>query len=128
MILLLLMLIQVAPAPGPGSQMHRHTVSLAWTASPDAGVSYNVYRTNGTCPNPINDTTMTQLGKTSGLAYVDSFVPIGPWCYYGKPVLACRFSRTHRAVVLFRSFDAFGQESTYAPSNTNFITITVTLN
>ena len=85
--LVLLLLGFAYPAVG-----QTHTASLTWGASPDAatnpGLGYNVYRLTGACPvsgtagfTKINTTLITTL------AYSDTTVTIGTFCYYATAAL-----------------------------------------
>jgi len=68
-------------------QAQAHSVNLSWTASPDAGVSYNIYRLAGACPA----TGTTGFSKITGTpvaatTYTDSIVTPGTYCYYATSV------------------------------------------
>ncbi len=60
------------------SQTSTHNVTLAWTASTDAGASYNVYRAAAT-GGPY--TKINSL-PVSGTTYVDTTVAVGTAYYY----------------------------------------------
>ena len=65
-----------------------HTVSLSWTASTDAGVSYNVYRFSGACPS-TGTAGFSKINTTSVAAttYTDASLAAGTYCYYATSVL-----------------------------------------
>ena len=74
---------QVEATPKAGG----HAVTISWTASTTAGVSYNVYRFTGACPgstftkitaSPITATTYDDASVTGGATY----------CYYATSYLA----------------------------------------
>lgn len=71
-----------------GGDAQAHSVSLAWTASTDGGVSYNVYRLAGACPaagtTGFSKITATPLAATT---FIDSTVAPGTYCYYATAVL-----------------------------------------
>ena len=77
----LMITVQMCPAAS-------HEVDLAWTASVDAGVTYNIYRAAGTCPATGVPTGATQV--KSGIAvltYQDTTVQPGSYCYYATATL-----------------------------------------
>lgn len=65
-----------------------HSAILSWTASPDAGVGYNIYRLGSSCPVTAPTTAGTggfvKLNTTanSTLTFTDSTVALGAACYY----------------------------------------------
>jgi hypothetical protein len=63
-----------------------HSATLAWTASTDATASstYNIYRGTGAC---TATPTMSNIGNTALVAYTDSTITAGTWCYYVKALL-----------------------------------------
>jgi len=64
-----------------------HSVSLAWTASTDPGVSYNIYRLSGACPaagtTGFSKITATPVAATT---FTDSTATPGTYCYYATSV------------------------------------------
>lgn len=93
-----------------------HSVTLNWTASPDAtaavGVGYNVYRVGGACPATAPATTagFTNVGNSAGTAtvapatsFVDSAVTAGQtYCYvvtYFNPTQESGLSNTAPATI-----------------------------
>jgi hypothetical protein len=65
-----------------------HSVSLTWTASTDAGVSYNVYRLSGACPaSGASGFTKITGTPVSTTAYTDATLAPGSYCYYATAVL-----------------------------------------
>ena len=65
-----------------------HGVNLLWKASVDNGATYSIYRATGTCPGTgvPSSATVIKTGIT-GLAYSDTAVVPGPYCYYATAVL-----------------------------------------
>jgi hypothetical protein len=66
-----------------------HSVVLTWVASPDTGVTYNVFRLVGSCP-ASGTVGFTQLNTTpiTVLTYTDTAVTVGnSYCYYATAVL-----------------------------------------
>jgi hypothetical protein len=65
-----------------------HSVSLTWTASTDAGASYNIYRLTGACPS-AGTTGFTKITATpvAATSYSDTTVAPGTYCYYATAVL-----------------------------------------
>lgn len=78
---LLAILLLLAACP-----LQAGTATITWSASPDAAanptLSYNVYRSTGSCPTTIDPTKMTKLGSATSLSYSDTTVSVGTWCYY----------------------------------------------
>lgn len=70
---LLLTLLSFANTPG------KHTVSLSWTASTTAGVTYNLYR--GSSPGVCNGSPTPYQTGISGTSYVDTNTPAGTYYY-----------------------------------------------
>ncbi|MCB7129734.1 MAG: hypothetical protein J3T61_09385 [Candidatus Brocadiales bacterium] len=62
------------------------TVELAWDASPSAGVTYNIYRSEvtGGCVGVPQDPTCIKLNSTpiSVLTFTDTGVPVGKVYFY----------------------------------------------
>ena len=58
------------------------SVSLAWTHSAPAGLTYNMYRASGSCtPRPTMWTKLNTAPITA-MSYLDQNVALGSWCYY----------------------------------------------
>jgi hypothetical protein len=70
---LLLTLLSFANTPG------KHTVSLTWTASTTAGVTYNLYR--GSSPGVCNGSPTPYASNISGTSYLDTNTPAGTYFY-----------------------------------------------
>lgn len=58
-----------------------HTATLSYTASPDTGVTYNIYRITGTCPATPVGFTKINTAPVSALIFVDT-LSAGSYCYY----------------------------------------------
>ena len=77
-LLLLPLLLLSSPA-----KAQAHSAVLSWNASPDAGVSYNVYRLTGACPaSGTAGFTKLNAAAVTTLTYTDSTVALGAVCYY----------------------------------------------
>ena len=65
-----------------------HSVSLAWTASTDSGVSYNIYRLSGACP-ATGTTGFSKIttAPVNATTFMDSVGAPGTYCYYATSVL-----------------------------------------
>ena len=64
-----------------------HSVSLAWTGSPDPGVSYNVYRLSGACPAAgTAGFSKINTAPVAATTYIDSPATPGTYCYYATSV------------------------------------------
>jgi len=65
-----------------------HSVTLTWTSSTDAGVTYNVYRLSGACPATVtagfSKITPSSIAATT---FTDSAMAPGTYCYYATSVL-----------------------------------------
>jgi len=65
-----------------------HSVSLAWTASTDSAVSYNLYRLSGACPSTgTSGFSKITAAPVTATTYTDSAVAPGTYCYYATAVL-----------------------------------------
>jgi hypothetical protein len=65
-----------------------HSVGLKWTASTDAGVSYNIYRMAAACPaNGTSGFSKITVTPVSATVYADSGIGPGAYCYYATAVL-----------------------------------------
>jgi hypothetical protein len=85
MLLVLLMEFFICCAP-LGAQSH--SVSLKWTASVDAGASYNIYRLTGTCPvSGTGGFSKISATPVSGTTFNDAAQSAGTYCYYVTAVL-----------------------------------------
>jgi cellulose 1,4-beta-cellobiosidase len=72
----------------PVAAQSAHSVSLAWTASTDAGVSYNVYRLTGACPTTGSaGFAKITAAPVAATAYTDTGMAPGAYCYYATSVL-----------------------------------------
>lgn len=66
-----------------------HSISLSWTASTDAGATYNVYRLAGACPaTGTAGFTKLTAAPVTGTAYSDGTVTPGTYCYYATSELS----------------------------------------
>ena len=65
-----------------------HSVNLAWTASTDSGVSYNIYRFSGACPT-TGTTGFSKIttAPVNANTFMDSVGAPGTYCYYATSVL-----------------------------------------
>ena len=73
------------------AQTPKHSATLNWSASPDAGtfagLSYNVYRADGACPSSGALTSPVKIGNTAALTYADTAVTAGAtYCYTVRAV------------------------------------------
>lgn len=85
--LAILLLTSAAFLTAQTAKATAHAVTITWTASTTAGVSYNVYRTAGTCPG----TTFTKINTTpiTATTYDDTAVTGGStYCYYATSYLS----------------------------------------
>lgn len=76
--------------PGCKSALAGHSVTLEWTSSPDAGVTYNIYRAAVSCPTSGIPSAPTKIGTGINLlTYTDSAVSVGStYCYYATASLS----------------------------------------
>lgn len=62
-----------------------HTVVLTWTASPDAGVAYTIYRASSACAS--SPTFVKLASGITALTYTDTAVSPGTYCYQATATL-----------------------------------------
>jgi hypothetical protein len=83
-----LALILIPAVFATSARAQAHSVSLAWTASTDTGVSYNIYRLSGACPSSGTSGFAKITGApVTATTYTDNQLLPGTYCYYATSVL-----------------------------------------
>jgi fibronectin type 3 domain-containing protein len=78
---LFVMIVGIALAPAASANTPgKHSVSLAWSASPTAGVTYNIYR--GTAANVCSGTPTPLATGISGTTFTDSTAALNTTYFY----------------------------------------------